>query len=485
MANELTEHHRAEIKARGLDPELALRYGVKTMGQHIAFEYRLNGQVHNTKIRKAKGEMPWQLSGQPLVLWNVDSMKEEEGLADRQLIIVEGEYDGVACIQAGFRDVVSVPNGAPASDKEDGKKRYEYLYQNKDLCPELAQFQTIILAVDGDEKGTYLRDALAVRLGEHRCFYVEWPKGCKDANDVIRSMGPSALAHCLWNPKRLFTDEVATYDDIPDPEAEVSFDLGFPGLDLRIPKKGFGTVLGPYESGKSTFLRQLMVHMSLRHGLRSAITCFEESAKWRTSNALCKTFLGKPLAAASSQELTDATNWVRNNVVFIQKQKRVLMTGQRLLDRIEYAVKAYGVDLVIIDPFNEIDHSFDRSQSKTEYIANFIMEMKDLADSYGIFIFCCVHPPAETMRRKAMSGSKFYTLADAADSSHFANKSDIGLCFWRPGVDNVTLLNVDKVKNAELCGKPTGVILQFDPSADRYTVDRTGWDVLASYQQAA
>ncbi|MGA7327061.1 MAG: toprim domain-containing protein, partial [Rhodomicrobium sp.] len=399
--------------------------------------------------------------------------------SDRQPIIVEGEYDGLACIQAGFRDVVSVPNGAPAGENEEGKARYAYLYRDGKLLPELDKFDSFILAVDGDEKGRFLRDALAVRLGEHRCLWIDWPPGIKDANDMLREKGASALAEYLSNPRRMWVDEVATLDDIPDPEKETSFHIGFPELQqhLRFPRKAFITGLGPYESGKSTFFRQLIWNMSMNHGWRSAITCFEESAKWRTVNALRKIAMGKSVHLAGDHELDAATDWIRRNVVFIQKQKRTLMTAKRLLDRIEYAVKVFGLNMVIIDPFNEIDHVYGRDISKTDYIANFIMEFKDLADSYGIVLICCVHPPAEAMRRQSARKTKLYTLADAADSSHFANKSDIGLCFWRPGTENVTLMNIDKIKNVELCGRPTGVEFRFHADAERYSVSRTGWDV--------
>jgi twinkle protein len=482
----LAAKHRAEIEARGIKPDLALEYGFRTMGEHIAFDYRLNGRIHNTKIRRGKGDMPWAETGKPLILWNFDSLKGDAS-ADRSLIIVEGEYDGLACIQAGFRDVTSVPNGAPSGANEEGKARFAYLYDGDRLRPELEQFRRFILAVDGDEKGLFLRDALAARLGEDRSWWIDWPRGVKDANDMLRDHGTRALSEILSNPKRMWTDEVATLDDIPDPEKEVSFHIGFPGLEkhLRFPRSGFVTVLGPYESGKSTFLRQLIWNMSMNHGWRSAITCFEESAKWRTVNAFRKVFLGKPVADATDAEIADADNWIRYNVVFVQKRKRSLMDGARLLDRLEYAIKVYGINMAIIDPFNEIDHAWDRNTSKTEYISNFIKEFKAMADGYGIVLVCCVHPPADVMRRNSQKADKLYTLVDAADSAHFSNKSDIGLCIWRPAADGVTLMNIDKCKNTELLGKPTGIKFRFDEATERYRVEQTGCDVLSKTEREA
>lgn len=478
LTSQLTEKHRNGLEARGLDVGLAQRYGIRSQGEAIAFEYRVNGSVHNTKIRHGKGNMPWAQTGKPLVLWNWDALKGDP--SERELVICEGEFDSLACIQAGYRDVVSVPNGAPASDNEEGEARYKYLFKGNDLHPEIDKFRKFILAVDGDEKGIYLRDALAVRLGEERCFWVEWPEGCKDANDVLREHGARHLAELIDNAKRMFTDEVATLDDIPNPPDETSYHVGLAGLEkhLRFPRKGFVTVLGPYESGKSTLLRQIAYNMASIHGWKTGLTCFEESVKWRTVNAFRKIVIGKPRDAWSDQEIRDADNWMRKSLIFFQKKKRELMTGQRLINRVEFAIKVYGLNMIIIDPFNEIDHSWDTNKSKTDYIADFIMSLKDIADSYGVLIVCCVHPPAMSMRTQNSKKAKIFTLSDAADSAHFGNKSDIGLCVWKANGDGFTVVNIDKIKNRELCGIPTGVELKFYPSEERYRVNRTGWNVL-------
>lgn len=479
LTSQLSTRHRAEIEARGLDLALCQRYGVRSHGEAVAFDYLVDGSVHNTKHRFGKGNMPWAKTGAPLVLWNVDTLKGDA--SERELIITEGEFDALACIQAGFLDVVSVPNGAPSSEKEEGEARYKYLFKGDQIRPEIDKFRKIVLAVDGDEKGGYLREALAVRLGEERCFWVEWPGDCKDANDVLRIHGARHLSELIDNARRMFVDEVATLDDIPNPPEERAFHLGLVGLEehLKFPRKGFVTVLGPYESGKSTLLRQIAYNMASIHGWKTAITCFEESAKWRTVNAFRKIVLGKSRDRWSDQDIRTADNWIRKNLIFIQKAKRQLMDGARLIKRLEFAIKVYGLNMVVIDPFNEIDHNWDRgSRSKTDYIADFIMEIKDIADSYGVLMICCVHPPAMSMRTQNNKKQKIFTLSDAADSAHFANKSDIGICVWKAKSDGYTLINIDKIKNRELCGTPTGVELKFVKDEERYKVSRTGWDVL-------
>jgi twinkle protein len=478
LTSQLSTKHREEIEARGLDLALCQRYGVRSHNEAIAFDYMLNGAVHNSKHRRAKGDMPWAKTGVPLVLWNADALKGDP--LERELIITEGEFDALACIQAGFLDAVSVPNGAPVSAEENGEARFKYLFKGDKLHPEIDKFSKFILAVDGDEKGLYLRDALAVRLGETRCLWIDWPAGCKDANDVLREHGADRLAEVLMNPKRMFTDEVATLDDIPDPPEERAYNIGLVGLEnhLKLPKKGLVTILGPYGSGKSTLVRQIIYNMHSLHGWKTGITCFEESAKWRTVNAFRKIVIGKPKNYWTPDETTMADNWIRRNIVFFQKRKGELMTGARYLDRVQYAVKVYGLNMIVTDPVNEVDHTWPHGTSKTDYMGQFIMAMKDLSDSFNFLNVFCIHPPSMSMRTQNNKRKKIFTIADGADTAHYGNKSDIGLAVWQGNGSGFTLVNIDKIKNRELYGEPTGVELKFMKEQEKYVVSRTGWDVL-------
>ena len=72
------------------------------------------------------------------------------------------------------------------------------------------------------------------------------------------------------------------------------------------------------------------------------------------------------------------------------------------LDRIEYAVRVYGVDVVAIDPVNEIDHQVPKGESKTDYMGRFIMELKQLADDYNLLMICCAHPPKDGVEKRTV-----------------------------------------------------------------------------------
>lgn len=454
--------HELRLKERGLIPRLCEELGVHSMGSNlkdpIAFDYRVGGQVHNTKIRRGKGNMPWVHAGKNLVLWNFDCLAADPA-PDEEVIFTEGEFDAIACIQAGFTRVVSLPNGAQSSDEG-----FRYLYRNGELLPELQKFGRFVIATDGDNKGIACRDALAIHLGDERCRWVSYPPGCKDANDVVKKLGEVELANIVHAARPMWTDEIATIDDIPDPPDLVRYRLGIPELDhagMRITLPCFWPIIGPYGSGKSVMLRQLLVNFWRVHGWRSLLTSFEEMVKPRYQRDLRRHLIGRPNIPDNpwrEQEISAADEEMRQAFVFLRRAKGKPMHPQRLLDRIEYAVKVYGIKVVAIDPVNEIRMHVGRA-AKTDYLGDLIMELKDLSLDYGLVVMCCAHVSKESKYRLAQRG--MLTLNDGEDTRHWGGKADIGWCMWR-NTDGLTYLNIDKIKDHETMGRPMLASLRMD-----------------------
>ena len=101
-----------------------------------------------------------------------------------------------------------------------------------------------------------LRDQLAVRLGDEKCKWVDWPFH----GDVT---------HALGSARPMWTDELARLSDIPDPGEVRSYRSGFPALDdhgFRFELPAFMSLIGPYGSGKSVLLRQLLVNLACSTG---------------------------------------------------------------------------------------------------------------------------------------------------------------------------------------------------------------------------
>ena len=150
----------------------------------IAFPYFRNGQLLNIKFRALASKAFTQVKGAEAILYGLDDIAEA-----KTIIIVEGEPDKLACEQAGYRNVVSVPNGAQTGgNAAHDSAAFAWL----ETCAEhLHAVERIILAGDADEKGRALESELARRLGRERCWRVRWPDSndapCKDANATYQA----------------------------------------------------------------------------------------------------------------------------------------------------------------------------------------------------------------------------------------------------------------------------------------------------------
>jgi len=474
-AQQLTASHVRRLKDRGLDPSLCVQLGVwSTDNKTLAFDYRVRGQTHNTKLRRGKGNMPWAQAGKELVLWNLDCLAPPPE-PHEAVIITEGEFDAIALIQAGYRRVVSVPNGAQTT-----QSGFAYLGRDA-LHPDLEKFGRYILATDGDGKGRECRDALAVRLGDERCRSVLYPEGSKDANDVLRNHGVDALRALIDSAKPMWTDEVCRLSDVPEPPTdEPRYRLGINGLDhhgLRITLPCFWPLVGPYGSGKSVLLRQLLVNFYKLHGWRCLLTAFEERVKPRFQRDLRRHFIDRPNlpdAPYTADEIAMADEKIDDGFVFLRRARGKDLDANRLLDRIEYAVKVYGIKCVAIDPINEVRLTPERGQSKTDYMGEIIMRLKDLAEDYGLCVIVCAHTAKEATEKK-LRGGAILTLNDGEDTRHWGGKADIGWAVWR-NLNGPTMLHVDKVKDHETMGKPTLCELELDKGLAQFSVVRLGYD---------
>ena len=121
--------------------------------------------------------------------------------------------------------------------------------------------------------------------------------------------------------------------------------------------------------------------------------------------------------------------------------------------------------------------------AKTDYIGNFIMRLKQLADDYNLLIICALHPPKDGVEKR-LQKSGLLTLNDGADSANWGNKADIGFCMWR-NLHGPTLLHIDKIKDHETMGRPTLCEMIHDSALNRFRVGRIGYEILRDDEETS
>lgn len=491
----LSELHQKWLTNRGINLESAIHMGLYSgkrdqdgrvisdpSGYVLCFPFVKDGEIVGHKYRGANKTF-WQQADGRKQFWNVDILDDPE-LHDgnRALVITEGEMDALAVISAGYPWVVSVPDGAPPPRDGDGNLivvptgtediipdadgKFGYIGADWDS---LAKIRRIIIAVDNDEAGQRLSAELVRRLDRVRCSFVTYPESCKDLNDVLVSQGAEAVREIIGSAKPFPVDGVYKLSDFPPEEPIKTYSTGWGSLDeLLRPYLGAFMVVGGFPGhGKSTWTLQFATNMAKLHGWSIAVASFEMRVVPYVTDTLMSTYLQTPIKFAAPQNRQRAWDFVERKFTFIAPNRSDNETEHDidwLLDRLETAVIREGVKMVLIDPFNEIEHRKRNDESMTEYIGRAIRKLKGFAMQYNVLVCVVVHP---TKASSQMESSEL-SLYSLADSSHWANKADIGVIIGRvgdPRIDVITGVYIKKIRYQPDAGTLGEAFLTFDRSS--------------------
>lgn len=476
----LSPAHAEAVEARGIDMEVATKAGLWSEGDALVFPFFREGRIVNRKFRTKivpgadKGRL-WQDKGGQQIFWNEDVLRDDS-LTGRPLIITEGEFDALAAIQAGFLRTVSVPAGAPDQPvplEHEGPK-YDFLTQARDLL-RIERCAEIILAVDNDEKGAFLLHDLSVRLGRFRCKYVVYPRDpkdpdrrLKDLNDVAIAYGSRGVVETINRAQWLKVDGVFRMSELPPVPPAVSYDIGFDVLraHYKVRLGDFAVVTGIPSMGKTSWVNDLCCRLAWQHGLNVAFASFEQSPQRDHKRNLRTWFNKKLVSQQTHEELARADEWIDDRFTFIVPSEDDDVTLEWFLDRAEAAVVQHAVEVIVVDPWNEMDHNRAQGESLTEYVGRAIKTFKRFARKFQIHLIVVAHPSKQL--KDADGNYRVPTLYDISDSSHWYNKADIGIVVHRD--ENKTIIRVAKSRYHDEIGTPGEVCATFIPECRRFDI---------------
>jgi twinkle protein len=465
----LSDRHIEAIEARGLDPELLLKLGVgasvKLGGDAIGIPFVDDGKVVALKHRTLGADKRFtQDVGGRQVFYNIDCLRDPT-LRDQPVIITEGELDCMAAIQAGFPRSISVPGGAPMTANPE--RNYAYLDDAKGL---LETAKEIILATDDDDPGRNLRADLALRLGAWRCKWVRYPKGCKDLNDALRTYGAKGVVETMARAQLMQIHGVYKLSELPEVPENPAFDTGIVSLGehYKIRRGDFCVVTGIPGHGKSSFINEVCCRMAGKYGWRTVFASFEQLPQQDHRRAL-RTFYGEKLEKMmSAKELAEADAWIERHFSFLYPDDDDEVNLTYVLESLAQAVKRFDAQIVVIDPWNEMDHVRGVDESLTEYVGHSIKTLKKWARKYRVHLIVAAHPAK--MQRNKDGTIPIPGLYDISDSAHWANKPDVGIVIHRENLaDNQTKIRVLKARYAAI-GKPGEILGAWDVHRTRYTI---------------
>jgi twinkle protein len=468
------------FEQRGISNDTLLRFKVteakEWMPQHekevpvICFNYYRDEELVNIKFRGPEKSFKMAKDAE-LIFYNLDSIKDES-----RVVIVEGEIDCLSLHEAGIYNAVSVPNGA-----SKGNQKLEYL----DNCWELFEGKEIVLMVDNDDPGESLKQELARRLGKNRCWTVEYPEGCKDANDILK-LGKEELRRVVDQAKEWPLEGIVTMDEMYSDVVDFYIN-GYPkGTPAHIPGagglQGFDDLLTFYPgqltmvtgspgSGKDEFLNLIAANLAKHEGWKFGICGMEEPAEF-TVTKLQEKIVGKSFAfrresfhRMNQQEFETSLGLVDSNFFFINVNK-VGVKMEEILEHFGVLVKKVGINAIIINPWNCLEHNRPDGKSETEYISEALGQLINFLNINQVHGFLVAHP-TKLQKKKDTGKYEVATMYSISGSAHFFNKTHNGISVYRDFETNVVDVYVQKVKWSWL-GKIGFCSYNFDTDLRQY-----------------
>ncbi len=381
----------------------------------IVFEHRdIDGKLLCTKyrpsrhIKKHEDKMWWQKHASTCpVLYGIDRID-----ITQPLLIVEGHMDRLACIEAGYMNVVSIPHGA----ENTGWIEFNWEF--------LDNFDTIILWADDDLPGHTMIKESVVRIGEHRCKIVEPDDIIKnkireyyktlnpnadiskpDANNVLLACGKQEVIDLINNAKEVPIPDIIDLMECQDVDIQNinKISTGFMELDKYI----YGQIEGNLNiwsgytgHGKTVVVIQSAIIESVENGHKVFVFSGE------LEGGQIKNWVLKPLAGENHTIEWDngvnkpkgytITNEARDYMKEFYKNKMYFYDTylntkpDAILNRMEYMFKKHGVKVFVLDNLMCVDFSDYNDEWSAQ--KKFVLDLLKFTVKYKTYTHLVAHP---------------------------------------------------------------------------------------------
>lgn len=392
----------------------------------IVFPFMRKGELVNLKFRDGKKNFKLN-SGSELIWFNYDAILKHE-----EIIICEGEIDALSFIQAGFENVVSVPNGANIGRMEYFDSSFE----------DLNKVKSFVIAVDNDLKGVELKNDLVRRLGFEKCKTVSF-RQFKDANELLANEGAEMLEVVLKEAKFLTLPDVYKVDDFKNdlldyfnngmPQGKT---LGISELDekIRWETGRFGVVTGIPGMGKGEFVDFVCCKLNLLYGWPVGFYKPEDMPLKVHFSKLYPKIAGREFKNGAITELEAHKGMDFINKNFFWVNPPVDIDIDEILAKFEYLIKSKGCKVFVIDPWNRVEQSAKHSDNERLFIKQNLIKMNNFAKRTDSLLLLVAHPTKMSKDDKGkylipgpynISGSAdFLNMADYTFTVHRSQDSD-------------------------------------------------------------
>ena len=367
---------------------------------------------------------------------------------------------------------MSVPDGAPAVNTKNYSRKFDYL--DTDALKDVKRF---ILATDVDEPGRKLEEELARRLGKERCLRVVWPTGVKDANELLVKYGVEWVKAVVGNPAPYPIEGLYSLVDFEDKLDDIFFNgpkLGvnpgweFFGQHYTVKPGEMTIVTGIPSHGKSEFIDSVMINLAKTHGWRFGVFSPENQPIEQHAQKMVEKILKQRMYKG---HLIPKKDYIKAKGVIFKTFEFILPKScsvQDILDMAKIAVQRRGINGLVLDPWNEMDHNRASGMTETEHISQSLTKIRTFARDNGVHVWLIAHPK-KLDKHKETGEYPVPTPWDISGSANWRNKADCCLTVFRDVMDDLGRvdIHIQKVRNRWV-GKLGRVTMRYNINTSEY-----------------
>ncbi len=436
----------------------------------IHFPFYKDGEVVNIKSRTGDKKFK-QTKNAEKCFYRFDSMVGME-----TIIITEGEMDALSLVQSGFTNVVSVPDGAPAQGTNPSDKKFSYLMSAEE---HLMNANTVILCTDSDGAGKHLREELSRRIGREKCFRVIYPDGCKDMNDVLMQYGEDKVQEVVSEAHPYPIDGVVMVQDVEDDAIDLLLKPEVKGLSTGwscvdphylVSPSEVTVVTGVPNMGKSEWMDAVMINMVQSYGWKFGVFSAENFPVKHHLLKLVGKFTGQPFWGDDKMDEGTARASMKilnEHIKFIGTQEDSV-TIESIMEQAKILNFRFGLNGLIIDPWNTLEHKFGDGENETLYVSRVLAQLSAFAKLNELHIWVVAHP--RKMENGVDRKPVVPTPYDISGSANWFNKCDNAITVHRHrnSEEDYAGIHVHKIRFQYKNGKPN----QNDPVKLKYDIAR-------------
>jgi len=427
----------------------------------IQFNYFLDGELVNVKYRTGDKQFK-MFKDAERIFYNIDSIR-----LSTDVCIVEGEFDALSYIEAGFMQTVSVPNGSTL-----GNVNLEFL---DEYLPYFDNKERIYLALDNDEAGQNVQAEFVRRLGAERCYLVDF-KDCKDANEYLIKYGKDALMQTLTDSAPVplegvsgildFREAFETYVKEGMPKG---FMTGLPNFDKIFSTftKQFIVVTGIPSSGKSEFVDEMVLGYAKKYDWKIAMASKENKPNELHAGKIMAKLTGHWMSNAEylkSDWYEKSLLWMNDHFKFVDFSKNYSIDA--VLELGDQMVKRYGIKCLVVDPFNKTPLRDQKQRNINEYTSEYLLKIDEWCAKNDCLVILVAHPTkSQKENGKTIGPSSLY---DVAGGHEFFDMTPNGILVNRDFDNDVVEVKVLKLKFSQQGENGAKVFFKWHTRSGRY-----------------